>query len=260
MKKIFATFLIISILLSFGITTSANSETNAKEYSWYVTRNKDHLQPKADTNMQFVEDYNGYYVNKNYGDGSKEKVIYLTFDAGYENGNIESILNTLKEENVSAAFFILNYLIVKNPDIVKRMANESHTVCNHTYKHTNITTFESKELLKNDLELLEKSYKNLTGKDMEKYFRPPEGRFNKESIEYLSSLGYKTVFWSFAYADWDNNNQLSCNKAKEKILQNIHNGAILLLHPTSKTNAMILKDLINDLRSQGYRFGTLDEL
>ena len=108
--------------------------------------------------------------------------------------------------------------------------------------------------------MLEESYKNLTGRTMEKYFRPPEGSFNEESIKYLSELGYKTVFWSFAYADWDNNAQLSNEKAKEKIFQNIHNGAILLLHPTSKTNASILKDVINELRSQGYRFGTLEEL
>ncbi len=258
MKNFISAFLTIVLLLSFAANIFA--EGNIKEYSWYVKRNVEHLQPNIDSNMQFIEKYNGYYVNKNFGNTSNEKVIYLTFDAGYENGNIEIILDTLKEEKVSAAFFILNYLILKNPELVKRMSSEGHSVCNHTYKHTNITKYKNKEELKQDLEMLEESYKNLTGRTMEKYFRPPEGRFNEESIKYLSELGYKTVFWSFAYADWDNNAQLSNEKAKEKIFQNIHNGAILLLHPTSKTNASILKDVINELRSQGYRFGTLEEL
>lgn len=258
MKKIISAFLTIILLLSFS--TNIFADGNVKEYSWYVKRNTEHLQPNIDSNMQFIEKYSVYYVNKKFGNTSNEKVIYLTFDAGYENGNIEIILDTLKEEKVSAAFFILNHLIFNNPDLVKRMANEGHSVCNHTYKHTNITKYKTKEELKQDLEMLEESYKNLTGKNMEKYFRPPEGRFNEESLKHLSELGYKTVLWSFAYADWDNNAQLSNEKAKEKIFQNIHNGAILLLHPTSKTNASILKEVINELHSQGYRFGTLEEL
>ena len=187
-------------------------------------------------------------------------MIYLTFDAGYENGNISKILDTLKEENVPAAFFVLENLIKKDPELIKRMSSEGHLVCNHTSKQPDVTKFTTLEDFKQELESLETLYYNVVGKEMPKYFRPPEGKFSEQSMRFACELGYKTIFWSFAYADWDNNKQLSCEEAKAKILSNIHNGEIMLLHPTSSTNAEILKDIITELKSQGYRFGTLDEL
>jgi len=138
--------------------------------------------------------------------------------------------------------------------------NDGHIVANHTAKHKDITKFATKEELKKELESLEKLYFEKTGFIMPKYFRCPEGKFNENSMRYLNELGYKTIFWSFAYADWDNNNQMTKEAAKEKILSNIHNGAILLLHPTSKTNAEIMEDIVIELKARGYRFGTLDEL
>lgn len=210
--------------------------------------------------MSFIEEYGGYYLDKNYGDDREEKVIYLTFDAGYENGNIERILNVLKEEDVRAAFFILDNLIDKNASLVKRMVDEGHLVCNHTSKHLDVTKCKTVDEFREEVDRLELHFKELTGTDMPKYFRPPEGKFSKRSMEFASELGYKTIFWSFAYADWDNSSQPSASAAKEKILSNIHNGEIMLLHPTSKTNADILGDVIRELRSQGFRFGTLDEL
>jgi peptidoglycan-N-acetylmuramic acid deacetylase len=231
-----------------------------EEFSWYCVRNKEHLQPKADANMSFIENYNGFYVDKNHSSTSAEKVIYLTFDAGYENGNIEKILNVLREENVSAAFFVLENLISKNPELILRMEAEGHLVCNHTAKHKDITKYSDINELKCELDSLEAKYTTLTGKEMKKYFRPPEGRFSEKSMDFLSKLGYKTIFWSFAYADWDNAKQPSVEYAKQKVFENIHNGEVMLLHPTSDTNAKILKDVILKLRSEGYRFGTLDEL
>lgn len=254
MKKIIALLILLSVFFTLSITASA------EEYSWYVSRNAENKQPHLDKKLQFIEKYGGYYVNKKYSDDSAEKVIYLTFDAGYSNENLESILNTLKEEDVKAAFFILSNLIIKSPETVKRMADDGHFVCNHTSKHINITTVKSGEALKTELEKPEALYYKLTGKEMQRYFRPPEGRFNEESLKYLKELGYKTVFWSFAYADWDNENQPSPSSAKEKIFANLHNGEIMLLHPTSKTNAEILREVIIELKSQGFRFGTLDEL
>lgn len=253
MKKAIALFILLCLLFSLTVNTSAES------FSWYVKRNTENKQPTLDGILKFISKYNAFYVSNIYNDSNAEKVIYLTFDAGYENGNIESILNTLKEENVKATFFILEHLIIKNPELVMRMQKEGHLVCNHTSTHINIAKELNKEKIKSELENLETLYFNLTSEKMPKYFRPPEGCFSEESLKYISDLGYKTIFWSFAYADWDNNAQMSEAKAKEKILSNIHNGEIMLLHPTSKTNALILKDIINELKSKGFRFGTVDE-
>ena len=227
---------------------------------WYCVRNKDHRQPIADSNLHWVEEYNGYYLDHNHNDTAEDKVLYLTFDAGYENGNVAKILDVLKAENVQGAFFVLEHLIENNTELVVRMAEEGHIVANHTAKHRDITKFESKEALYAELSALEKLYQSKTGREMPKYFRPPEGKFSRKSMRWLSELGYKTFFWSIAYADWDNGKQPSPEYAKSKIMDHIHNGAVILLHPTSSTNAVILGDVIRECRAQGYRFGSLDEL
>ena len=254
------TSFIISLCIISLCSFSVFGASNGSGYSWYCVRNKEHLQPVADANMRFIEDYGGFYVDKNHSDADKEKVIYLTFDAGYENGNVEKILNVLKEKQVSAAFFVLQNIITKNQDLILRMIDEGHLVCNHTSKHLDVTGCKTVDELGEELRSLEETYKNATGMDMPKYFRPPEGRFSEQSMKFADELGYKTIFWSFAYADWDNSSQPSCEVAKEKILSNLHNGEIMLLHPTSATNAAILGDIIDEIRAQGYRFGTLDEL
>ena len=255
MKKIISAIFALVILINSALSTYAS-----ESQSWYCVRNKEHKQPTADSNMQYIEEYNGFYVDKSHGDNCSDKVVYLTFDAGYENGNVERILDTLKEKEVIGAFFILGNLITKNTDLVKRMANEGHTVANHTNKHPDMTKKTSIQEFEKELKDLERIYTEYTGKEMSKFFRPPEGRFNRSTMEYANALGYRTVFWSFAYADWDNSKQMSTVDAKKKILDNIHNGAVILLHPTSKTNADVLGDVIDELRSKGYRFGTLDEL
>ena len=232
----------------------------AEAQGWYAVRNKEHKQPRLDAAQEIIEKYNGYYVDKRHSDNDKDKVIYLTFDAGYENGNIEKILNTLKDEEVKAAFFILENLINRNTDLVKRMADEGHTVCNHTASHKDMTKVENIEDFSAELSALEKIYFEKTGNEMAKFYRPPEGRYDEKSLGFADELGYKTIFWSLAYADWDNNKQPSTEKAMKILLDNIHNGAIILLHPTSATNAEILPKFISALRERGYRFGTLDEL
>lgn len=210
--------------------------------------------------MSFIENYGGYYVDKKHGDGAEEKVIYLTFDAGYENGNVEKILDVLKQEDVPAAFFVLENLIKQNKALVMRMIDEGHLVCNHTSKHLDVTKCKTLDEFRAELESLEDIYREVTGREMPNYFRPPEGKFSEQSMRFACELGYKTIFWSFAYADWDNGDQPSESVASEKILSNVHNGEIMLLHPTSATNAAILADIIRELKAQGYRFGSLDEL
>ena len=201
--------------------------------------------------------YNTFYINDKLCDG--EKKLYLTFDAGYENGNIERILDTLDSENIKGAFFVLDHLIIKNTDLVKRMAEGGHYVCNHTKNHKNLAG-ASKEAIIADLTKLEDIYREYTGLEMAKYFRFPEGKYSEHALRCVNDMGYKTVFWSFAYADWDNSRQPTSETAIKKILENTHNGAIILLHPTSKTNADILPALIKEWRNMGYEFGTLDEL
>ena len=230
-----------------------------KAYNWYCVHRKDHKQPIAGSEFSFLDDHNGYYIDKTHGDESESKVVYLTFDAGYENGNVEKILDVLKSENVPAAFFILGNLIKQNTALVCRMFDEGHTVCNHTYSHKSMVG-KSKAEFEAELNKLENTCLEQTGQSMSKYYRPPEGKFDEDSLRYANELGYKTVFWSFAYADWDNAKQPSPEKAKAKILDNLHNGEIMLLHPTSATNAEILKDVICEIKAQGYRFGSLEEL
>ena len=257
MKKFFAFIMILCIIFQiFIIPTAAKSNS----FSWYCVHSADHKQPVCDPSMSFIENHGGYYIDKHHGDGCADKVVYLTLDAGYENGNVALILDTLKKEKVSGAFFVLSHLIENNTDLVKRMADEGHTVCNHTAKHKDMSAIGNISEFAAELEALEKLYREKTGKTMAKYYRPPEGRFSEDNLIMAEKLGYKTVFWSFAYADWDNNHQMSEAAATKKILSNVHNGAVLLLHPTSKTNAAILGNVIRTLKAEGYRFGTLDEL
>ena len=256
MKKLFLKFFAI-IMLCLALIPRVN--IYADYCRFYVKRNNEHKQPTIDTNYSFIEECGGIYVDKKHSDNSSEKVIYLTFDVGYENGNVEKILNVMKNEGVVGSFFILENVINREPNLVLRMANEGHLVCNHTSNHPNLVG-KSQELCESEIKGLEEVYKNLTKKELSKFFRPPEGSFDKELLLRVKKMGYTTVFWSFAYADWDNSLQMSEEKALKKILDNIHNGEIMLLHPTSSTNAKIMQRLIRELKSQGYRFATLDEL
>ena len=252
-----ATALLMLAVLFCGLGIQAFAASQS--FSWYCVRRKDHTQPKADANMDFSASYPMYYVDTRHGDDNPEKVVYLTFDAGYENGNVEKILNVLKEEQVPGAFFVLGHVIDKNTTLIQRMFDEGHLVCNHTLRHHDMTKATEEEF-RRELQALENLCLEKLGRNLDPYYRPPEGRYNEENLGWAEKLGYKTVFWSLAYADWDNNNQPDPANALQKIRDNIHNGAIILLHPTSATNAAILKDLIVGLKKDGYRFGTLNEL
>lgn len=257
MKKIFAYALALIFTLSAVLSVSSVSE---KSLSWYTKREKNNCQPKLDPQFSFINNYDAYWLDYKYSDDSADKAVYLTFDAGYENGNVERILNVLKEKNAPGAFFILSHFIESEPDLVKRMIEEGHTVCNHTSKHKDMSKITDREVFRSELESLEKKYFDITGYEMSKLYRPPEGKFSEDNLRIARDLGYKTVFWSLAYADWDNNNQPSSEKAKKLILDNLHNGAVILLHPTSSTNANILGSLIDEIRYKGYEIKSIENL
>ena len=251
---------LLSATLLFAILTCSCAATATKSYHWYCLHVKDHVQPTVASELAFSEELGGYFIDHTHTDpNAEDKVIYLTFDAGYENGNVAKILDVLKEEKVTGAFFVLGNLIRKNTDLVKRMADEGHLVCNHTVRHKDMSHVKNDEFLA-ELHELEAIYRECTGYTMAAYYRPPEGTFSRENLQCAAENGYKTIFWSFAYPDWDNQKQMPTELAKSVILENAHNGEVMLLHPTSAVNAAILGDVIRTLKSEGYRFGSLDEL
>ena len=259
LKKSLLIAFVICLTVCAIMPLSAQS-ISTKPLNWYCRHEKDGKQPMCDSEMHFIEKYDGYYIDtKNCDPAAAEKVIYLTFDVGYENGNVAKILDTLKAEDVPAAFFVLDHLVKSEPQLVKRMASEGHLVCNHTASHRDMTKVHSAETFTAELKKLEDSCAEI-GVTTAKYYRPPEGRFSEENLKFAMDAGFKTVFWSFGYVDWDNERQMAPDDAMTKIFDGLHNGEVLLLHPTSETNAKIMPDLIRELRARGYRFGTLAEL
>ena len=236
--------------------SSRSDGCDRSELRWYVKRNCDHRVPDLPAEFSLIDEYGAYYADTK---RTGEKVLYLTFDAGYENGNVERVLNALKEKRAPGAFFILSHFLTANEELVGRMLDEGHLVCNHTAHHRNMARATDDEA-RREISDLETLFREKTGREMAKYYRPPEGTFSRENLLIAKELGYTTVFWSFAYADWANDKQPSPDSALKKVLDNLHPGAILLLHPTSKTNAAILPRLIDECRSLGYRFASLDEL
>lgn len=236
-------------------TQISNPTLSTQEYSWYFNPRNDGKQPEPIKEANFFNKYSSYYV----GDPN-EKVLYLSFDAGYENGNTESILNTLKKHNAKAQFFVVEGYIKNNPDLVKRMEKEGHLVCNHSKSHPSMASINDFEKFKSEITSVEETYKEVTGKDMPKFFRPPMGKFSEQSLKYTQDLGYSSVFWSFAYVDWYNDKQPTHEFAKEKIYSRTHPGAIVLLHPNSKTNTEILDEVITHWEQEGYKLETLDHL
>ena len=245
----------MALLLLFALPAGAEP-TETTPYNWYCQKNDSHRQPELDANLSFLEDYDCVYLNK----GTSEKVLYLTFDAGYENGNVEKILDALKKHNAQGAFFVLEHLVKCNTPLVRRMAEEGHLVCNHTAKHPDMSRITDKTLFCKQLSALEKVYADCTGREMAPFYRPPEGRFSKQNLRYAEEEGYTTVFWSYAYADWDNNRQPDPERAIAQILAHTHPGMVILLHPTSATNAKIMDRLLTAWEQDGYRFGSLEEL
>lgn len=211
--------------------------------------------PVGNVSADTLKTFDAFYV----GDTTKP-VIYLTFDAGYENGCTPAILEALKKHHAPATFFVVGNYIETSPELVKQMVAEGHTVANHTYHHPDMSRISDKTSFEKELTDLESLYQSVTGQTMKKYYRPPQGKYSASNLQMAKELGYKTFFWSLAYVDWMQDQQPSREEAFSKLLTRIHPGAIVLLHSTSQTNAQILDELLTKWEEMGYQFGRLDEL
>lgn len=226
------------------------------ELNWYyVGKGKGQIAEGPKESIDFLKENSAYYL----GDTSS-KVLYLTFDEGYENGNTGKILDILKELQIPAAFFVVKPYIDKEPDLIKRMVDEGHIVGNHTVHHPSMAQIHDKEKFKNEFTGVEDAYKELIGQDMPKFFRPPMGKYSKESLQMTKDLGYKTIFWSFAYKDWLIHDQPSEGYSIEKIAKGAHPGGIMLLHAVSNTNTRVLSTVLKNLKADGYEFKSLNDL
>ena len=249
--SILITVVVVAMILTFAILSAETVETA----SWGLSFQTQGATPIGPASSQILAKYDAVYV----GDTS-QKVLYLTFDAGYENGCTAKILDVLKQQEVPAAFFLVGNYMQTNPDLVRRMAKEGHIVANHTMHHPDMSKISQLDAFQKELQDLEKLYFDITGEQMAKYYRPPQGNYSQENLIMAQSLGYKTVFWSLAYVDWNNDCQPTAEYAFSKLLPRTHNGAVVLLHSTSATNAEILEELITQWKQEGYSFGTLDAL
>ncbi len=248
MRKILA-FSVLLILLTSAVSASVSRQS----VSWYTCPTKDHSRPACPAEAPFLEELDSYYLGKD------EKTVYLTFDLGYENENVFTILDALKKHSAPAAFFVLSHEI-ETGKALERIEAEGHLVCNHTSHHPDMTKMQDKEAFAREIQLLEDEYREKTGKEMAKFYRPPKGVFSEQNLVWAKELGYKTVFWSLTWADWDNSNQLPKDKALDLLMSRLHNGAVILLHPISDTNAEMMDEFLTRLESEGFRFGSLEEL
>lgn len=226
--------------------------TAADVTNWGLSFQKEGATPVGNASKEQLAQYDAYFV----GDEQKP-VIYLTFDAGYENGYTPQILDALQKHGVSAAFFIVGNYLETAPDLVKRMVDEGHLVGNHTYHHPDMSAINTADSFAAELAAVETLYQEVTGKAMPKLYRPPQGKYSTENLRMAKELGYTTLFWSLAYVDWYVNDQPTPEQAYKKLLPRIHNGAVVLLHSTSATNAAILDELLTKWEQAGYTFGNV---
>lgn len=244
-------FIIISMPFCYTVfATSPSSNTN-----WGLSFRENGKTPVGNATNEYLKQYDSYFI----GDTNNKKV-YITFDAGYENGNTTPILDALKKHNAKATFFVVGTYIKSSPELVKRMVDEGHIVGNHTQNHPNMSKMSTLEDFKKEIEPVEQQFKEYTGQEMRKFYRPPQGVYSESNLKMAKELGYKTIFWSLAYVDWYQDKQPTREQAFEKLMPRVHPGAVILLHSTSKTNADILDEFLTKLEQQGYTFGTLDEL
>ena len=255
MKKRDLLILLIAVVIALAVSVSVFASSALSTGSWGLSFRQEGAPPIGNAGKDQLRQYQAAYIGN-----TNEKVLYLTFDAGYENGCTAKILDTLKEKQVPAAFFLVGNYIRQSPDLVRRMVAEGHTVGNHTMHHYDMSRLSDKAAFSKELTDLEALYKETVDQELPKFYRPPQGIYSEENLKMAQELGYKTLFWSLAYVDWNNDAQPTREAAFAKLLPRTHNGAVVLLHSTSKTNAEILGELIDKWKAMGYRFGTLEEL
>lgn len=223
--------------------------------NWGLGFSEEGKPPTGMASVEELKELHTYFL----GDTS-EKRLYLTFDAGYENGNTPAILEALKKHNVKATFFVVGHYLETAPELVKQMTEEGHTVGNHTYHHYDMSKISEPEHFREEMETVEEKYEEITGQKMTKFYRPPQGKYSQENLKQAKELGYHTFFWSLAYVDWKQDAQPSHEEAFSKLMSRVHPGAVVLLHSTSSTNAEILDELLTRWEKEGYSFGTLEEM
>ncbi len=266
-KNIYVTLLATVIAVCSGIFVSLNLpdnslQTTADTYSvldtraigWGIKKVKNSEPEIPDYQKKILSQYNSFYM-----DNTKPKKLYLTFDEGYENGYTAKILDTLKEKNVTAAFFITGHYAKKEGELIQRMIDEGHIVGNHTLNHPNLAKLPDSTSVSAELTDMNKLVSELYGYEMT-YMRPPEGEYSEKVLSIANDLGFKTAFWSFAYKDWEQDVQSGKEYAKEQIIPYLHDGEILLLHAVSKDNAEALGEVIDYARNAGYEFASLDDI
>lgn len=236
---------------SFPVFSSIRPEVN----NWGLSFQEEGKTPVGNATASELLPYHAFYAQE-----TDDKVIYLTFDCGYENGNLPAILDALKKHQVSATFFAVGTFLEAEPELVQRMVTEGHSVGNHTWHHPDMSAISTKESFAQELNSTADAYRAITGKEMPHFYRPPQGKYSIENLKMAKELGYYTFFWSLAYVDWNQDQQPSKEEAFDKLLSRIHPGAIVLLHSTSSTNAAILDELLSRWEEMGYHFGTLQEL
>ena len=246
MSKFFLLFLLAAVLCTTTVFAGQN---------WGLHFPKDGSRPTGPATAEHLKQFDSYFIG-----AEDEKVLYLTFDAGYEIDLTAGMLDVLKKHEVPAAFFLVGNYIRDNPELINRMVAEGHIVANHTMTHPDMSKIKNKDAFAKELSLVEELYKRVTGSEIPRYYRPPKGIYSESNLRHAQELGYKTIFWSCAYEDWDEKKQPSRKKAFSKLIPRIHSGAVILLHNTSKTNALILDELLTKYKEMGYRFENLDHL
>ncbi len=255
-KQIVTLILLVMFFTALSVTVLTRQRAQLLETgSWGLSFRTEGQAPTGNASPEKLAEYDAAFV----GDES-EPVVYLTFDAGYENGNTAPILDVLAKHKAPAAFFVVGTYIEQNPELVRRMAAEGHTVGNHTWHHYDMSKIADRATFEQELSSVEAAYEQAVGSPMPKYYRPPQGIYSEENLQMAQQLGYRTVFWSLAYRDWLQDEQPTKEQAFSKLIPRIHNGAVLLLHSTSATNAEILDELLTNYEAQGYRFAPLDDL
>ena len=257
---------LLVLILAFLIGSSAGMSRSRQEKeashpvssassSWGLSFQEKGKRPVANATIDELAKYDAFYAQD-----TEEKRLYLTFDAGYDNGNTAPILDALKNHQAPAAFFVVGNFIEDHPDLILRMQKEGHLVGNHTMTHPDMSKIGTMEEFQQELSLVEQLYEDATGEKMTKLYRPPQGIYSTTNLSMAKELGYHTFFWSLAYVDWYEKDQPTREEAFEKLLGRIHPGAIVLLHSTSATNAQILDELLDKWTEMGYTFHPLSDL
>lgn len=263
LKRLMPSLLLFGIALALGLSLSGRfreyRETATarvlQSENWGLGFGAEGTQPSGNASAAELQQYDAYYVG-----GAEEKVIYLTFDCGYENGNTAPILDALKKHNVHATFFVVGHYLESAPELVKRMVEEGHSVGNHTYHHPDMSRISDQASFQKEMEDVSNLFREVTGKELSPYYRPPQGKYSTTNLQMAKDMGYSTFFWSLAYVDWNVDAQPGHEEAMKKLTGRIHPGAIVLLHSTSKTNGEILDELLCKWEEMGYTFGELGDI